>query len=113
VAIVTGAAGVIGRAIAGRLAQEGAKVVVADINLKGAEETVQMIRNSGGEAMALQVDITRKAEAQAMAKTVLDAYGQIDILVNNAGMDHKQPIVEFDEEWWDRLFALNVKGLFL
>lgn len=113
VAIVTGAAGVIGRAIAARLAEEGAKVIVVDINLKGAEDTVQAIKRSGGEAMALQVDITKKADVQAMAKKVLDAFGQIDILVNNAGMDHKEPIVEYDEEWWDRLFALNVKGVFL
>lgn len=113
VAIVTGAGGVIGRAIAARLADEGAKVVVVDINLKGAEDTVQMITRSGGAATAMQVDITRKAEAQAMARRVLDSFGQIDILVNNAGMDHKEPIVEYDEEWWDRLFALNVKGVFL
>ena len=113
VAIVTGAAGVIGRAIAARLAEEGANVIVVDINLKGAQDTVQTIQRSGGEAMALQVDITKKADVQAMAKKVLDAFGQIDILVNNAGMDHKEPIVEYDEEWWDRLFALNVKGVFL
>jgi len=113
VAIVTGAGGVIGRVIASRLAEEGAKVVVVDINMEGAEKTVELIKGAGGEAMALKVDITSKAETQAMAQTILDVYSRIDILVNNAGMDHKQPIVEFDEEWWDRVFDLNTKGVFL
>ncbi len=61
----------------------------------------------------LEVDITKKSAVQDMARRILETYGQIDILVNNAGMDHKEPIVEYDEEWWDRLFDLNVKGVFL
>lgn len=113
IAIVTGAGGVIGRAIASRLSEEGATTVVVDINGEMAERTVQLITESGGKALALQVDITRKAEVQAMVKKVLDTFGRIHILVNNAGMDHKEPIVEYAEEWWDRLFALNVKGVFL
>ena len=113
VAIVTGAGGVIGRMISTRLAEEGARVVAVDINLETAEETVESIKKNGGEGMALRVDVTEKAEIRAMAEKVLEAYDQIDILVNNAGMDHKEPIVEFGEDWWDKLFALNVKGLFL
>jgi NAD(P)-dependent dehydrogenase (short-subunit alcohol dehydrogenase family) len=95
------------------LAEEGARVVVVDINLETAEETVDLIKKNGGEGVALKVDVTQKAEIQAMTDKVLQSYGQIDILVNNAGMDHKEPIVEYDEDWWDKLFALNVKGLFL
>lgn len=113
VAIVTGAGGVIGRVIALRLAEEGAKVVAVDIKQDAGQKTVEQIKGSGGEGMALRVDITQKSAVRDMVKRVLDSYGQIDILVNNAGMDHKQPIVEFDEEWWDRLFDLNVKALFL
>jgi NAD(P)-dependent dehydrogenase (short-subunit alcohol dehydrogenase family) len=113
VAIVTGAGGVIGRVISTRLAEEGATVVAVDINLETVEETVKLIAKDGGAGVALKVDVTKKAEIRAMAQTVLETYGQIDILVNNAGMDHKEPIVEYDEDWWDRVFALNVKGLFL
>ena len=113
VAIVTGAGGRIGRGISTRLAEEGARVVVVDVNLETAEETVDLIKKNDGEAVALKVDVTQKAEIQSMADKVLESYGQIDILVNNAGMDHKEPIVEYDEDWWDKLFALNVKGLFL
>jgi len=113
VAIVTGAGGVIGRVISTRLAEEGARVAAVDINLETVEETAESIRKHSREGVALKVDVTKKAEVQAMAQKVLEAYGQIDILVNNAGMDHKEPIVEFDEDWWDKLFALNVKGLFL
>ena len=113
VAIVTGAGGVIGRAISTRLAEEGARVVGVDINLETVEETVELIGKDGGAGVALKVDVTKKSEIRAMARTVLETYGQIDILVNNAGMDHKEPIVEYDEGWWDRVFALNVKGLFL
>jgi len=113
VAIVTGAGGVIGRVIAMRLAEEGAKVVVVDLKPDAARKTVEMIEQSGGTGMALEVDITKKSAVQDMARRILETYGQIDILVNNAGMDHKEPIVEYDEEWWDRLFDLNVKGVFL
>jgi NAD(P)-dependent dehydrogenase (short-subunit alcohol dehydrogenase family) len=113
VAIVTGAGGHIGRGIALRLAEEGARIVVPDIDLGAAEETIDRIRENGGEGRAFQMNVTNKAEVQGVVRQVLEAYGQIDILVNNAGTDHKQPIVEFDEGWWDRLMALNVKGVFL
>ena len=113
VAIVTGAGGVIGRVIAMRLAEEGAKVVAVDLRPDAVQKTVDMITQNGGRSMALVVDLTKKSAVQGMAKQVLDTYGQIDILVNNAGMDHKEPIVEYDEEWWDRVFDLNMKAVFL
>ena len=76
VAIVTGAGGRIGRGISTRLAEEGARVVVVDVNLETAEETVDLIKKNDGEAVALKVDVTQKAEIQSMADKVLESYGR-------------------------------------
>ena len=113
VAIVTGGGSGIGRASALYLAQQGAKLVVPDINLASAQETVELIKKDGGEAMAVQMDVTKKAEVQAMAAEVKKAYGRIDILLNNAGIDIKGLVSELPEETWDKIMSINLKGVFL
>jgi len=109
VAIVTGAASGIGRATALELAGEGAIVVVADIDVPGAEAVAAEIRNSG-QAMAQRVDVTEAADARSMAADVLKAYGRIDILVSNAGWDRAGPFIDSDEDLWDKVIAINYRG---
>jgi acetoin reductase-like protein len=108
VAIVTGGARGIGRAIAERYADEGARVVVADILEKDAPETAAAI---GRGAFAVRLDVTSRASIDAMVKTVVDRAGGIDILVNNAAIFDMAPVLEVTEESYDRQFAINVKGL--
>ena len=113
VAIVTGGARGIGRAICLNLSQEGAKVVIPDINLDGAQETARMIKDDGGEALATETDVTKKSEVQAMVTEAIETYRKIDILVNNAGVDIKNRVVDFEEADWDKIMNLNLKGVFL
>lgn len=113
VAIVTGGGGGIGRAIADLIAREGGKVVVIDIDLRAAEETLGMIRDRGGQAHAVKTDVTQKTEVRRMVEETRATYGRIDILVNNAGGDTKGSIVDFPEETWDMLIDVNLKGVFL
>jgi 3-oxoacyl-[acyl-carrier protein] reductase len=114
VAIVTGGGVGIGRAYAHGLAKEGAKVVVADIQDAEAKKVAADIKQSGGEAIALYVDVTSMEKTEAMAQAALKTYGRIDILVNNAGLYSalkKKRFMEIDGEEWDRVMAVNVKGL--
>jgi 3-oxoacyl-[acyl-carrier protein] reductase len=114
VAIVTGAGVGIGAAYAKRLAGEGGKVVCADIQGKNAEDMAQEIRQAGGDSIGVQVDVSRKDETDAMARSAQDEYGRIDILVNNAAMFTALPEGPFDElteENWDRCMEVNLKGL--
>ena len=112
VAIVTGSARGIGRAIAERYAQEGATCAIADVDLGGAESTARAIRDTGGTAFPVRLDVTRAESIQAMLDTVVSEAGRVDVLVNNAGVVEVQPIFEIDERAWDRVFSVNVKGLF-
>ncbi len=109
VAIVTGGASGIGRATALELAREGATVVVADIDMPGAERVAAEIRKSR-QAMAQRVDVTDAAQARSMAADVLKAFGRIDILVSNAGWDRAGPFIESDEDLWDKVIAINYRG---
>jgi len=114
VAIVTGGARGIGQAYCVRYAQEGAKVVVADV-LDGSE-TVAKIKEAGGEAIAVEVDVRSAQSTQEMAAKTVDTFGKIDILVNNAALYgglKMQPSHEIAEEEWDRLMAINVKGVWM
>ena len=108
VAIVTGGARGIGAAIAERFATEGARVVIADI--LGPEATATA-RALGREAIAVTLDVTRRASIDAMVEQVVAAAGRIDILVNNAAVVDMAPLLEITEESYDRQFAINVKGL--
>lgn len=113
-AIVTGVARGFGRAIVRRLARGGARMVAGDINLPGAEETVALVRQDGGEALAHAVDVSSAKSVEAMVQTALARYGgRVDILVNNAGLWKLTPTEETSEEEWDRIVNVNMKGTFL
>jgi len=111
VAIVTGSAQGIGHAIAMRLASEGAKVAVADIDLEGAARTADEIKKSGGSAIAVKLDVSRLQDALDAADRVERELGPIDILVNNAGWDVVEPFVDSKPETWDKIIAINYRGV--
>jgi NAD(P)-dependent dehydrogenase (short-subunit alcohol dehydrogenase family) len=113
VAIITGAGAGIGRAAALLFAKEGAKVVVADCDSERGAETVSIIREDGGEATFIQVDVSKAADAKRMARATVETCGKLDILVNNAGIYMEANAVEMTEEDWDRILAVNLKGIFL
>ncbi len=116
VIIVTGGGVGIGRAYSMGLAKEGAKVVVADIQEEEAKKVAGDIKQAGGEALAVPVDVTSEEKTRAMADTTLQKYGRIDGLVNNAGLYtaiKKKPFSEISGEEWDKVMAVNLKGLFL
>ena len=107
VAMVTGAARGIGLAIASRLAEEGAKIAIADINGDGAAHAAERI---GGAAMGVRVDVTDTASIAAGIAAVVERLGTIDVLVNNAGWDKVEPFVRSEEAIWDTVIAINLKG---
>ena len=111
VAIVTGAAQGIGRAIASRLADEGAKVALADIQFDTAEQAASEIRADGAAAIAVALDVTKLDDAIAAADRVERELGPIDILVNNAGWDVLMPFVETTPDLWDKVIAINYRGV--
>lgn len=113
VAIVTGGGAGIGRAICIALAAHGATVLAADMSLKNAEETVSMICAAGGQAAAMQVDVTSAADAEAMVARTVELFGKVDLLYNNAGICTVSEIEKMPEDWWDKIFAVNCKGVFL
>jgi NAD(P)-dependent dehydrogenase (short-subunit alcohol dehydrogenase family) len=103
-----------GRAMAVLFAREGARVLVVDRRLSSAQQTQAMIESEGGQAFALQADITQNLECRSIAETCLAQYGRIDILVNNVGIgDRDGGPVELEEEIWDRVFTVNLKGMYL
>lgn len=112
VAIVTGGGAGIGRGIAQRMAREGARLVVADIDLDAARETVRLIRAEGGTAEAWKVDLCRVEEIDRLIEGVRGACGSVDILVNNAGVQIREWATEFPEEKFDFLMALNLKAYY-
>jgi NAD(P)-dependent dehydrogenase (short-subunit alcohol dehydrogenase family) len=113
VAIITGAGAGIGRATALLFAKEGAKVVIADCDSESGAETVGIIRDDEGEATFVQVDVSKAADAERMARKTVETYGKLDILVNNAGIYMEANAVEMMEEDWDRILDVNLKGVFL
>ena len=112
VALVTGAAQGIGRAIALLLAQNGADIVVSDINLEKAEETVKEIRAIGPKAMAVKVDVSNLSDVERMVEDIIEKLAKIDILVNNAGITRDKLILRMTEEDWDAVLGVNLKGTF-
>jgi glucose 1-dehydrogenase len=112
-AIVTGAGSGIGRAVALGFAREGAGVVAADVDLARAQETALAIQEAGGQAEAVQVDVSSRASVDALLGAALARFGQIDILFNNAGVTSRAPFLELTESEWDRVLGTNLKGQFL
>jgi 3-oxoacyl-[acyl-carrier protein] reductase len=113
VAVVTGGAQGIGRAIAELLAKRGAHVVIADINLEKAEATAQSITNSTGcLAIAVHVNVADSASAQAMVDRTIAVFGRIDLLINNAGTTRDNLIVRISDADWDLVLGINLKGAF-
>lgn len=113
-AIVTGAASGFGRAIAMRLAREGASVLLADVNAAGGERVLDEIREAGGNAAFQTTNVARADQVEAMVQACIDTYGQIDVLVNNAGYSHMSMLMwKLPEEDYDGVFDVNVKGVFL
>lgn len=108
VAVVTGGARGIGQAICARYVAEGAKVAVADINLPEARATAEAL---GEAALGVHLDVTRQESIDAMVKSVIEWAGGIDILVNNAGIFDLSPLLEITPQSYDKIFAVNVKGL--
>ncbi|HJY82680.1 MAG TPA: SDR family oxidoreductase [Candidatus Binatia bacterium] len=114
VALVTGGSSGIGRATAQIFAREGAKVVIADVNVEGSEETVGLIRAAGGEAVFLKTDVAQATEVEAMVKKAVETYGRLDCAFNNAGIEGAlQPTIEYDVTVWDRVLSINLRGVWL
>jgi NAD(P)-dependent dehydrogenase (short-subunit alcohol dehydrogenase family) len=113
VGVVTGAAGGIGRALCLALGREGASVAAVDRNGPGARETLDMLRQQGGDGLALAVDITRGVEVEECVRQVMDRFGCIDLLFNNAGVELSRTLHETTEEEWDRVLDANLKAMYL
>ncbi|WP_409281788.1 SDR family NAD(P)-dependent oxidoreductase [Pseudomonas defluvii] len=112
VAIVTGAAGGIGSAIAARLAREGATVVVSDVNLEAAQVVADTIRSDGGKALAIAADIAQGEACRELVQQTIDQLGSIDILVNNAGINRRGNLLALSEDDWHASFAVNLDSMF-
>lgn len=109
-AIVTGSGGGIGRAIARRLAREGATVAVNDIDTERAARTVELIEQKDGTAMIAIADVTDLEAVYGMVDSVVDRYGDVDVLVNNAGWDRIEWFVDQDPSTWERIIDVNFRG---
>ena len=118
VVVVTGGGNGIGRAYCHGIAKEGGAVIVADINGAAAQGVAKAIADSGGKALSAQVDVANSASCSEMVKIALDGFGKIDGLINNAAIFMSVPVTkggwqDIDEHEWDRVMAVNVKGLWL
>lgn len=113
-AVVIGGAGGIGEACATALARQGAKVVVADLNMERANEVANQITSAtGSESIAMSVDVSKEENIQEMADNVVKKLGAIDILVNAQGINAKMPAQDINMDTWDSLFRINVRGVVL
>jgi NAD(P)-dependent dehydrogenase (short-subunit alcohol dehydrogenase family) len=115
VALITGAGSGMGRVAAQMFGAEGARVVVAEFDEKAGAETVQMVAAAGGEASFVKADVSAEADAKAMVEHAIDRFGRVDVIYNNAGImpeaDHS--VVDTDVATWDRVMAVNLRGVFL
>jgi len=113
VALVTGAGSGIGRAIALAFAKEGAHVAVADVDSGGGAETVSEVKKLGSKGIFINCDVSKKAEVRAMVEATVTEFGRLDFACNNAGIHEPMPesLTELDEDLWDRIMAVNLKGV--
>lgn len=112
VAVVTGAGSGIGKAIATRLAAEGALVIVADIDDDAMNSAVDELTSAGQEARGLRIDVSQAAQIKDVLHEIVETFGRIDILVNNAGVTRHRPFLELAESDWDAVLAVDLKGVF-
>lgn len=113
VAIITGGGQGIGKATAVKFAQEGAKVVIAEMNEATAQEVASEITSSGGQALAVQTNVTDMASVEAMVAKTVEWGGKIDALVNNAGITADSQLVKMSEDQWDKVLTVNLKGVWI
>lgn len=113
VALITGAGSGIGQAMAILFAQEGARVVIADLETSRGEETLTTIRQNQGEALFVEGDVSNASHVKQMVQAAVTIYGRLDILVNNAGVLLAGTVVDLDGSDWNRLMAVNLRGVFL
>ncbi|MBP3039970.1 glucose 1-dehydrogenase [Bacillaceae bacterium Marseille-Q3522] len=113
VTIVTGAASGMGKTEAITFAKEGAKVVVADLNLQGSLQVANEIKKKNGQAIAINVNVTNNEDLKKLVDTTIDSFGRIDVLINNAGIfDKYTNSLDTTEEQWDQIFSINLKAVF-
>lgn len=115
-ALVTGGGSGIGRAASLVYAKGGARVVVADVNVEGGEETVQLIKESGGEAILVHADVSKPEDTQAMVAQAVETFGSLDCAFNNAGIGggkERHLTADYLEDDWDRVMSINLKGVWL
>lgn len=113
VALVTGASSGIGRAIALAYAGAGAKVVVSDVDARGGDETVDLVRKAGGDAAFVVADVSRPGDCEALVRRSVERYGRLDVACNNAGIGGEQaPTAEYSLEGWQRVIDINLSGVF-
>ena len=114
VALVTGAASGIGRASALEFARQGARLVVADVDEDGVQETAKLVQREGPEALALRCDVAQSAQVSSMVRAAVDRFGRLDCAFNNAGIEGQVvPTEDYDEAMFDRVIAVNLRGVFL
>ena len=113
IAVITGAGSGIGRGIAKRFTEEGAKLVLGDVNPDGLQQTAEIIAEMGGESVTVVADVTKKSDVQGLVDKAVETYGTLDIMVNNAGILSWSPVQDMPEEEWDRVLGVNLKGTFL
>ena len=114
VALITGAAGGIGRVSALACAKEGANVVIADVNIEGGEKTAAMIRSTGGKATFMETDVSSPSDVERLIKKTIEIYGRLDCAHNNAGIEGAEQLTaDYSETEWDRVLRINIKGVWL
>ena len=115
VAVITGAGSGIGRESALLFSQEGARIVVADVNEEAGRKVAGELKSAGGEAVYVRADVSKSSEAEAMIRAAEESFGRLDVLFNNAGISHPKDddAVSTDEEVWDLTMNINLKGVFL
>lgn len=112
VVIITGGGSGIGKETGILFAKEGAKVVVGDVNEKAGAETVELIKNAGGDAIFTKLDVSNREQTRQAIKDTIAEYGRIDVLINNAGIIQDALVVKMTEEQWDKVVNINLKGPF-